>query len=350
MTRAAARLETYFDEAAPRFRAAAERAGDGPAPRLTIADRTLHLKFAGTALARKILPGFGHLARSSHAEPDLTVALWDFRSTGTMLPPPPWDALEYRERGNARFYDDDRFSVSYDRRTDVFSAVDVERRLGLYWTRDADALPNYTAAAPMHRLLQGWLRTRGLYAVHAAAIGRADGGLLMAGRGGSGKSTTAVLSLLSTTLSFAGDDFALVQADPSPYVHSLYATAKLNRDALDRVPELSAVVANADRLDREKALLLLSDRFAHKLVAGFPLAAIVLPSVGGQPASVVTPASPLSAYRAIGPDSALTMLGDPRGVLAAIKRLVQERPCYHLALGTDRQGIYDALAGILAQG
>jgi hypothetical protein len=347
MTTSVERLDAYFDEAAALFDAAVARAGTGPDRRLLVAGHPARLRFAGSALAAKILPAIEHLPPHNGDGAELTVRLWDMTSTGVVLAPPPWDALEYHERGNARAYSDARFSLSFERRTDVFSAVDAERGVAIYWTRDADALPNYTCAAPMQRLLQGWLRTKGLFVLHAASVGRADAGLLLAGRSGSGKSTTALRSLASGFL-YAGDDFSLVQSEPSPRAHCLYNTAKLNVDALERMPELRPSVSNPSRLDVEKALLFMD---AGKLAPGFPLRAIVLPRVAGGARSVVTPASPLAAYRAIGPDTAFTMLGgSARGVLAMLKQLVYQLPSYELALGTDPDGVNAALRDVLDRG
>ncbi len=349
MTTAVGLLEAWFDHAAELFETAVARAGAGPDRDLRVAGHATRLRFAGQALGPVILPALQHLPGANGSTPDLTIRLWDLKSTHTTLTPPPWDAVEYHERGNTRAWNDERFSLSYDRKTDVFSAVDSDRRVALYWTRDAAALPNYTSAAPMHRLLQGWLGTKQLFLVHAAAIGLPDGGLLLAGRSGSGKSTTATLSLESDLL-YAGDDFALVRGGPEPRVYGLYATAKLNVDALDRMPALRSAVSNPTRLDREKALLFLADGFRPRLAIDLPLRAIVLPRVTGRRETEITPASPFAAYRASGPDTAFTMLGDARGLLRMLKDLVYRLPCYELGLGTDRGGVQAALHDILSLG
>jgi hypothetical protein len=344
MTAHAHPLENYVDLAAGLFEDAVRHVGRGPDRGLEIAGHAASLRFAGGALAKHVLPALRHLRESGST--GLTVRLWDLKSTGVLLPPPPWDALAYHERGSVRAFHNARFSLSYDRRTDVFSAVDADRLVAVYWTRDADALPNYTAAAPMHRLLQGWLQTKGLFVVHAAAVGRPDAGLLLAGRSGSGKSTTAVLSL-GYDLLYAGDDFALVQCEPEPFVYTLYSTTKVNRDTLDRMPELQPCVSNAGHLDREKALVFIDQCAPAALARGCPPRAIVLPRVTRQPESVATPMSPLSAYRLIAPDTAFTMLGDARGTLRGLRALVDRLPCYGLALGTDRDGVRRALESVL---
>lgn len=343
---AGATVGEYVAGAATLFEQAVARAGAGPDRTSTLGTRTIRLRFAGSALAAKLLPALRHQP-SHEGAADLTVLLWDAASTSTALPSAPWDAVAWHERGNTRAYNDERYSLSFDRPTDVFSVLDHQRQLAIYWTRDAALLPTFDTAAPMRRLLQGWLRHAQQYVVHAAAIGRPDAGMLLAGRGGSGKSTTAVLSLWYDDLQYAGDDFCLVQAEPEPRVFSLYNTAKLNRDALDRMPGLRPSVSNLERLDREKALLFLDTHFRGTLALSFPLRAIVLPRVSGARDTEVAPASPFEAYRAVGPDTAFRTLGDARGLLAMLKTLVHQLPCYHLALGTDRDGIHRAITGIL---
>jgi hypothetical protein len=340
-------LEAYFDQAASLFDRAVGVAGRGPDRSVDIAGHAAALRFAGPALARGILPALSHLGDAGRA--GLIIRLWDLKSTGVLLPPPPWDALAYRERGNTRAFHDTRFSLSYDRRTDVFSAVDLAQDRAVYWTRDAEALPNYTSAAPMHRLLQGWLQSKGLFVVHAAALGRSDAGLLLAGRSGSGKSTTAALSL-GYDLLHAGDDFALVQGEPEPYVHTLYSTTKVNRDTLARLSWLQAAVSNPDALPGEKALVFLGAAVPARVARGFPLRAVVLPRVTRNPESTAVRVSSLDAYRLLAPDTAFTMLGDAHVALRRLRALIDRLPCYSLALGTDPGGIARALGQLLQHG
>ena len=336
--RATKPLESWFDEAVAEFGEAATRTGPGPDCSLRIADSVVRLSFAGAALEPIILPALQHLRIQDAPEPDLDIHLWSLRQTGSALKPPPWELVDFHERGNTRAWHDERFTLSYDRRTDIFSAVDSVVRRAVYWTRDSETLPNYTSAAPMHRLLQGWLRTRGAHLLHAAAIGNREGALLLAGRSGSGKSTTSMLAFDSDLL-YAGDDFALVRAGPEPLVYGLYSSAKLNRDGLDRMPALWPHVSNPSRLEIEKALAFLGDSDEVNLLDRAPLRAIALPHVAAREDTVATPVSPLAAYRAIGPDTAFTILGDGRHLLATIRDLVKSVPCYELALGSDPDGV-----------
>lgn len=343
-----AHLDGYFETASRHFADAVDRTDTTSDRYLTVGRVDAHFRFAGAAMAAKVLPAMQHLVNDTPpTDVDLTLIAWDQASTGVELPPPRWEGIDYRDRANARVYSDDRFSLCYERRLDLFSAIDRDRGLAIAWTHDADALPADAQGTPLERLLQGWLKTKGLLVVHASAVGTPHGGLLLAGRSGSGKSTTAVHTIESDLL-YLGDDCALVQGEPTPTVHALYNSARLRRDALERLPKINDAVVNPTRSRADKALIFLHSCAPEKLARELPLRAIALPRVTGRADTVVSRASPIEAYRAIGPDTALTMLGgDAAGVLALIKSLVSELPCYHLALGTNGDGVTAALHQIL---
>ena len=71
-------------------------------------------------------------------------------------------------------------------------------------------------------------------------MGTAEGGALLLGASGAGKSTTT-LACLASGLAIAGDDFVLVEpAGIDAVVHSISTTAKLSRAALLRFPDLAS--------------------------------------------------------------------------------------------------------------
>ena len=91
----------------------------------------------------------------------------------------------------------------------------------------------------------------------------ASGGVLIAGKSGSGKSTTT-LACLTSGLLYAGDDYVLADVAAEPYVHSLYSTAKLVPDNCDRFPQLRPLVSNPDKLDEQKALIYLREALSRQ--------------------------------------------------------------------------------------
>jgi len=343
-----AHLDEYVEQAVDLFDRAVEATGGGPDCDLRIGGIPARFCFAGSAMSDKILPAMRHLVVDEQVSPELTLFSWDQQSTGIALPPPNWDLLDFHDRANARVSGDGRFSLCYERRLDLFSITDLQRDVAIAWTHDAQMLPSDFQGTPLERLLQSWLKTKGLLVVHAGAVGVPGAGVLLAGRSGSGKSTTSVRAIESSLL-YAGDDCALVEGGSEPKIHALYNSARLRRDALEAIPAMEDVVVNPVRSRADKALVFLDTFRPDQLATILPLRAVVLPRVRGSVDTEVTRAAPIEAYRAIAPDTALTMLGgDARGVLALIKELVSELPCYHLSLGTDSEGVTRALQGLLA--
>ena len=338
-------LTQYFDAALTMFERVVVHTGCVELG-YAIAGMNVRVNFAGAMQAERVLAAMRHLQHDhSPSASAFKIHAWDASHLDGMLPAPPWHALPYVERANMRSYRDDRFTLAYDRGTDVFCAVDVERNVALYWTRDFNCLPYYELAAPMRHLLHGWLQHYGCFLTHAAVVGTSSGGVLLAGRGGAGKSTTALFCLRAGLL-YAGDDFVLTSTDP-PRAHSLYSSAKLNAASLDWMPELRPHVTNMDRLGPEKALMFLSNVFPQQLAGTLPLKAIALPVVTPQRHTVLTPVSAQTAYKAIAPDTTLRVPGDARRLLAALLALVQRVPCYRFELGTDLDQVPSVLMRVL---
>lgn len=342
---AAAALEAFFDEALQIYQRAA--APDAVTVDYALAGRAFRVHYADAALAASLGPALAHLAAPPPPGAPFTVYAWGGERPGGQLPPPPWEALPYFERGGVRGYHGADYTLAYDRKPAAFSAVDHARQIGLYWARDGASLPYYERAAPLRRLLPSWRQPEGLFVAHAAAVGFPQGGALLAGRTGSGKSTTAALGI-GSALGFAGDDYILVEPGAPPRLHALYNTAKLNADALAWMPGLRPAVANADRLALEKALVYVAGRWPERVGPSFPLRAILLPHPTTQPATTAQPVSAEAAYKALLPDTLFSVLGPARMVTRALHAVVQAVPCYALALGTHTAGVPAAIEALLA--
>jgi len=339
---------TAFFQVAYRVFQQAERTADGPIDRFyTLGGDVIRLRFAGPALVSRITPALEHIATEPSSSPVLTICLWDSISTGTQMPPPPWSADAYISRGEVSGYNNGRIHTAFHVGANVLNLLDTESDLALFWTRDASQLPYYESGAPLRTILDWWLSSRGRQLVHAAAVGTAQGGVLLAGKGGSGKSTTA-LACLNSKLLYAADDYCLLAQDRVPYVYSLYNSAKVNADNVHRIPHLRSAISNANRLDTEKALLFLHEHCPHRIVTGFPIRALLLPRVTGQPETRLTPASPIAGLKALAPSTIFQLSGAGRGAFQTMARIVKQIPCHYLELGTDISKIPDGIMTILS--
>lgn len=309
----------------------------------------IQLKFAGDALISRLTPALAHLATDPFSDPDLTVCLWDSASTNTVMPPPPWKRNQHHpKRGEIIGFNSDRVHTSFQWGAYALSQLDRDRDLGIYWVETAEQLPYWEAGSPLRTIFNVWFAQRGIQLVHGGAVGHPDGGALLVGKGGSGKSTTA-LSCLNSDLFYASDDYSLVTADPTPTAFSIYSTGKKNADDLERLPFLTTAVSNRDRLDSEKALYFLNEHFSEKIISHFPLKAILIPRITGKTETTFTPTSAAAALAALVPSTTIQLPGSGKEALQIMTDVASQANCYYLELGTNMQEVSQAISDFLAR-
>ena len=325
-----------------------------------IGGSTVRLRFAGEALIPRITRAFAHLAAPFTPTPDLVVCLWDSASTGRRLPllvsslirllKMTW--LEDRGvRGEILDYNSSRIRTAlHGHENGILSLLDLKQNLGVYWAADTRDIPWYETGAPLRTLLYWWFSHYGQQIVHGGAVGTEAGGVLLAGKGNSGKSTTALASLDSSLL-YAGDDYTLVATEPQPFVHSLYNTAKVKGQTdLQRFPWMASRICNADHigLEGEKPMMFLHEYQPQKIISGFPLKALVLPRfIQGNEKCKVIPVAPESAFKAIAQSTITQLTGAGSEALRAMSQLVHQVPCYLVGLGEDLSDIPKVILELL---
>lgn len=232
----------------------------------------------------------------------------------------------------------------------LMCAVDVPGNRAFYWKSDTTELPYYELCSPFRSLLHGWMRSQGRTFVHGAAVGFPTGGVMLVGKGGSGKSTSA-LSCLNSPLSYVGDDYCIVSGDPGTGydVHSLYCTAKLVEEKnLEAFPEIADRVINPVRTGDEKVALSLRELRASKLRSHLPLRAILVPRIVGGDVTSIVPCPASEAVMAIAPSTVSQLPFSGREELQTLAELCRAVPTYRLLLGTRLEQTPIVIADLLA--
>ena len=307
-----------------------------------IGGHIVRLRFAGTSIISTVIPALAHLAIAPAVQtPDLTIHLWDTHSSGVNMPfLPLWN--DCSERGSVRAFAQSSLSVTRLPAAGVFSLWDPARQLAIYWAPGATEIPSYERGAPFRGLLNAWWREHDGLLLHAGAVGNENGGALLVGKGGVGKSTTA-LACMQASMQYLSDDYCLLTHKSDSIVHSLYCTAKLHSTDVQRFPALLPLISNPEELGEEKALCFLRQESTCRLARKIPLQAILLPRISGRTESRFIPASPFSALQALAP-SALMQLPDAGAQeFSHIREVVTRVPCYWLEVGTDLQQIPQAV-------
>ena len=334
------------------LRAAFGRASDHGVHERTvrIAGRLVRFHIVGRDLFERMTAAFEHLNAPESDEPALTVRMWDSSTTGVNPPAPPWPIDAYRERGEIRH--DYGFQAAFNMMSGVLSVLDGED--ATIWIRDGEALPLWETAAPLRTLLGWWVPTGGGQLAHGAAIGTELGGVLLAARGGSGKSTTA-LSCLDAGMLYAGDDYVVITGDEQPAVYSLYASAKLVPANLEeRLPHLAALAQasgaespGADPFD--KVVLMLQKHFESQVVETMPLRAIVVPHIAEDGRTALAPLSARDVLQALAPTTVFQLPGSNAGSIELLSNIVTRVPGYSLAVGTTLATNVEALSDLIAR-
>jgi hypothetical protein len=340
------RTEIFYDSAFEKFTELAAAPGAVLRRHIALAGRVIRIEISAGAMERAVMPALAHLIVPETAEPDLVLCVWDSESTGARPMSAGWGPDDYRREGYISGFNDERFHTGVQSDPIILRMIDMQRRRAMYWTVDALRLPSWEIGAPLRPLLHEWLQRIGMVAIHGGAVGRADGGVFLAGAGGQGKSNVA-LACLNSDLLYASDDFCFLSQSPEWTAHSLYCTGKMAGGDLVRHPHLRGVESNPDRLDSEKALFFLNEKFADRLIRQIPLRAIVLPRVIGQGPCELVPVAPAVAHKAIAMSTIELSRWTGGYTLRKISELLRERPCYELRVGASIGEVPPLLAGLL---
>lgn len=335
----------YFESVYELFQSAQQVTG--PVERsYRIGGHVIRLSFCGAALV-SLTRALEHLSTDDHSTPDLTICLWDSESTGQRMIQRPWQEDDFLARGVIQGYNTERIYTAFQHGSGAVSVLDVERNLAVFWAPD-HRLPYWEYGSPLRTILHWWLLSRRLQLVHAAAVGNSCGGVLIGGKGGSGKSTTA-LACLESNLSYVGDDYTLLRLDHGPVVHSLYNSAKLNSDHVQRFPALLSKIDNPARLADEKALLFVNEHYPMKVANRLPVRAILLPRVTGLPDTRLNRVSVAMTLAALAPSTIFQLPRAGNEALKFLASFARQLPCFSLEAGTDLSTIPPVIEGLLAE-
>lgn len=338
----------FFDQLHQAFEDARQRAGVDVQRFFGIGGYTVCLHFAGSALEPRLTPALEHLSIPPCAAPDLTICLWDSQSTGSELPAPPWSHKDYGVHGEISGYNTTQLKTAFNLGSGVLSMLDIPRNLALFWIRDANSLPIYESGAPLLTIFHWWMGTRNRQLLHAAAVGNDAGGVLLVGKGGSGKSSTSLRALAANSdLFYAADDYCLLSNDAAPFVHSIYSSGKIHSKDTAIFPFLQPALDKSYDLNNEKALFFLKDHFPEKICTGFPIKAVLLPRVTGLEHTRVVQTSASTALLALAPSTIFQLSGAGQPAFQMLSALVRNVPCYLLELGTERRQIPGVIADLL---
>ncbi len=315
-----------------------------------LAGQAAQMRIVGRKLAQFMNLPFAHL-RSDDAHslmPGLTIEIWDQAETNVSCQIGlTRDNLDLHP--NLKRSADGRYA-SYQLQ---HSLVCLDRVSGLMigYISNAEELSLYERGRPLHVPLSLWHKNQDMLLMHAGLVSQNGRGVLLAGPGGSGKSTSAVMCAYAG-FDYLSDDLVGLELSGGSFVgHSLYNSTFMEPDHLKRFSQLERHAIRGRYSFEKKHLVLLSQiaslRFAHSC----RIRSIVLPRVLHRPTSVLRRASKGETLMALAPSSLL--VGERSqgvGGFNKLARLVEQVPCYWLELSNALEEIPLVLGGLLSVG
>jgi len=340
--------ELFFENVWRQIPVAEDAAGVVTERWFEIAGLNLKLRFLGSALEAYITPAIAHLeVAQPRDQADLVVHCWDCASLAVEFPRAPVCIEAFSPRGEIRGLNDCRFHASFETGGRQLSVFDTRSRQAVYCVGVATDIPHYEIAEPIRAILSWFMREHDRQLIHAAAVGNAQGGVLLIGQSGAGKSNTA-LGCIASSLQYAADDFCAVSTAPIPIVYSIYCSGKTHIADWTRHGFLADLDPNFGP-PGEKAIYYLNRKLCRKLILEFPLKAILLPRRAGNICEM-RPVPPVAALRMAAPDTAKLLPDAGAEVMRHIAHLVRTIPCYELLLGAIPERIPEVILTLLNRG
>jgi hypothetical protein len=231
-------------------------------------------------------------------------------------------------------------------RPKAWEFFDPLSRTALFMSAGMSCLEGWERGMPFARFLHDLVTPTSEGLLHAAAITDGTTGLLLAGAGGTGKSTTTFFSVKYGFAS-AGDDLILVDADEE---RELRVSAVY--DSLKLVPAALADPLDRDRpwlmldADEPKHLTLLSGFSSGTLRQCFRLHAVVLPRIARAAKTTFRRARGSDAFLAIAPSTQKIFMRGAPELIDKVARVARRLPVFWLDLGTEAEEVAAALHGL----
>ena len=328
---------------------------------LRVARQTVCLKFTNKYLANLLTRALLHIQTDLTPNPDLTICVWDTKSTNQNLPPFLSQFNQFINanpnaglraiRGDVPFLTNKKIRTALMGNSSLTMA-NIPEKLCVHWVSGADEIPYHELGAslrvPLNFMFNGFSRQL----LHGGAVGNEKGGVFLGGIGGSGKSTTALNCLLSSSIFYAGDDYVLVESDNSPTAYSLYNSAKVKSfNDLERFSKLRSLIANENgvKINQEKPMLFLNEHLPQKLIAELSLKAIVFPKFMTGEKIRIQPISQQRVFREITTSTVRQTPGNDQTTIAMIGKFIKKLPAFELVFGENQTDLTKYISDIIEE-
>lgn len=314
---------------------------------IRIANLIIRLRFAGDAMFSSIFPAFKHISVSSEILiPDYTINIWDSLSTNVDFPKIPCSIKEIEIRGELRGYNSDEFESCYSTHSRMLSTIHHPSKVGNVCLMGDVKIPAFEVASPLRGIMHWILRRNKMVLLHTASVGTSMGSVLIAGRGGVGKSSTALRCLIAG-MNYYGDDICgLSVQNGVPIINSLYCSGKvLSTDYLN-FTEMENFIFKHNETDYNKEVFLLND-FISKRENSHLITAIIIPYQNNSLEIGFEKISFAKALSIICSSSKFLLPGAGDEIFQVFSKVIKIIPCFQFNLGGNPKLIPEKINSLI---
>ncbi len=223
---------------------------------------------------------------------------------------------------------------------------DPASRRGIQAMMAPDRYPPWESSGPLRAFLHWAYDDLGMRLAHAATLGCAGRGVLLAGSGGSGKSGTT-LAGIAHGLQSVGDDYVLLDRGPTRYAHAIFSRMKQDVAGLKRVSVDVAQLRHSKPNWQHKIEFdpreIRQDAFTDRM----EIVGILLPKIAHRSRTAIEPARPVDAMLALAPSGLFQMPGCAASGVRFFSDLARRTPVFHLNLSENPAEIAGAVRRFL---
>lgn len=300
------------------------------------------------------VPGYaGLVSRRLHhndetAAPDRLDILVVSPESGLIGRPPVWGEVYFNARALESTLAQTRYRATFLHDSRCWQIQDMVSGIGLQWMLDDAALPPWDAGAPLRTFLHWTYGAMGMRLAHAGTLGLGGIGVLLTGKGGSGKSGTVCGGIMDGFES-VGDDYVLIEmTDEGVMAHALFPSLKQDPAGVSRLG-LGEMIGARQPNWQGKLEFESTDIGGRELVNRLLIKAVLVASLGEGEATSVEILSKARAMVSLAPTGLFQMPADRDAAAAFYADIIRKLPTRSIALGTDRHGVNAAIVDVLRE-
>lgn len=306
------------------------------------------VRHIGNTLINTVTPAIRHALAGNLYTTDGMIYALDAGALDMEKPPAIWPFATDTHQGHQRIHWDQvsGLALNSDESRGIWQLFNLDTKKGLYWVTNEQTLPSWETGSPL-RIFLHWLALQeGYQLIHAAGLEWKSRGILLTGRGGSGKSTTTAAAVIAGW-NVIGDDFVLLDSKQNPMANCIYDTIKLTQQSLDKITAMTGKAVNIPSVPDDKSRVHLLDNYKEQLIKEISINMLFVLQISNTSLTCILPVSRASMMNALAPTTMFMLKMGMKESFSRMTALVNQVPCYVVKMSSNPHEVIEKLANFV---